>query len=97
MVVIHNYDLRICVNCARQLSIENFYQKGSRFDSRCKACVSKCKKTRYAMKKKRPIIDAVKIGGFKVWESSLTATRREFIAELESFLMEEFCNEKRLV
>lgn len=85
---------RTCKKCEQQLPINSFYQKGRRFDSRCKSCVSKQKKKQYANKNRQQ--DArLKIKEINVWDPSLSAKRQDFVVELESLLVEEFFYEKR--
>jgi len=44
--------LVVCAKCKQQKLIDDFYKKGTRRDSCCKACVSKVKKTRYQKRKR---------------------------------------------
>lgn len=38
---------RTCTKCLQALSVDSFYSKGNRIDSRCKECVKSTKKTKY--------------------------------------------------
>ena len=38
---------RKCTKCLQDLSVDSFYSKGNRIDSRCKECVKSTKKTKY--------------------------------------------------
>jgi hypothetical protein len=43
---------RRCSKCGSEKQLDQFHKKAARWDSRCKACVSKSKKARYRLKVK---------------------------------------------
>ncbi len=51
--------IRTCTKCLESFPLDNFYSKGKRTDSRCKACVKSTKKTKYVTQEQSMRIDSL--------------------------------------
>jgi hypothetical protein len=50
---------KICTKCLAELSLDHYYSKGNRIDSRCKSCVKSTKKSKYVAKEQILRVDSL--------------------------------------
>lgn len=68
---------RTCTKCLADKSIDDFYSKGNRTDSRCKECVKSTKKSKYVAQEQRMRIDSLYKFFELVTELEISALRRQ--------------------
>jgi hypothetical protein len=82
---------KICVQCKNSLAVSQFYKKGKFWDSCCKICVLKKKKSKY-LNSKKPNDATYKNIIIMPDNSQIDINMDELVDALESFLIEEFKN-----
>lgn len=89
MVLLARNDFKTCTKCKKTLTIDDFYKKGSCWDSCCKTCISAKKKDKY-LSIKLPEEALFKDIFILPFSSKIDIDTSELVDALEAFLMEAF-------
>jgi hypothetical protein len=93
--VVVELHFRQCFHCQRELSFDQFYRKGSGFHADCKACISMKRKAQYIPRKKADY-DEIKNIIIEPLTSEMAFSKKDIIACLQSFLLEELRYDQRI-